>query len=552
MELLNAHIAAEYIFDLGANKITGCSNASECDVAIIPAEVEDSTYGGTMIEITWIAEGALSNLNASYIELSNNIIRIDNSAFSNAKNLHSIVIPRSVQEIGARIFEGCDNLQTILCEAEEQPIGWDQYWDAYTPDSVQIVWGYKNQSTEGLQYQLTEDCRAVSIIGYEGDSTEVQIADLYQGLPIICIDKEAFLNKRKLQIVQMTDSITKLEEGAFSYCTGLKQIRLSNNIISIPAHTFSQCVNLQNINLPEICEEVGIMAFHGCSQLVDIQCGANLKYIRQGAFEYCENLQYIVLPTTVIEIDRAAFTNCPTLSTIVMLSSSVPQLTSGDFPFSSNTIIYSTSILATHFAQADVWKEHLSQVIANDLKLSFVLNAQASKKYFTPKQEFNMFREEFNVFKEELFNSIYPVGSVYLSMSPTNPTQLFGGEWVSLSSNRTLWLTSPISENAKAGDLIKAGLPNITGKETKGAVSQSALVNDGNIPEVMIDKNAMDTQWEGSAVGLDTWGSSYIPRLEGLQVLFTNFDASRSNSIYGNSDTVQPPAIRVYGWRRIS
>ena len=30
------------------------------------------------------------------------------------------------------------------------------------------------------------------------------------------------------------------------------------------------------------------------------------------------------------------------------------------------------------------------------------------------------------------------------------------------------------------------------------------------------------------------------------------FDASNCNTIYGNSTTVQPPAIRVYGWRRVS
>ena len=78
MELLNTHIAAEYIFDLGTNKIIGCSNASSCNVAIIPAEVEDPSYGNIMVEIIRIAEGALSNLNASYIELSSNIVRIDN------------------------------------------------------------------------------------------------------------------------------------------------------------------------------------------------------------------------------------------------------------------------------------------------------------------------------------------------------------------------------------------------------------------------------------------------------------------------------------------
>lgn len=39
---------------------------------------------------------------------------------------------------------------------------------------------------------------------------------------------------------------------------------------------------------------------------------------------------------------------------------------------------------------------------------------------------------------EEIFDKIYPVGSVYLSVNNTNPGTLFGGNWEQIAEGRTL------------------------------------------------------------------------------------------------------------------
>ena len=36
----------------------------------------------------------------------------------------------------------------------------------------------------------------------------------------------------------------------------------------------------------------------------------------------------------------------------------------------------------------------------------------------------------------ELFNKVYPVGSIYMSVNSTNPSNLFGGTWVAWGSGR--------------------------------------------------------------------------------------------------------------------
>jgi len=76
-----------------------------------------------------------------------------------------------------------------------------------------------------------------------------------------------------------------------------------------------------------------------------------------------------------------------------------------------------------------------------------------------------------------------------------------------------------------AGDYISAGLPNITG--------ESSIHNNPNYTTTGAF-SVTDTNKIGSAI------SAYDS--------FVNltFDASLSNPIYGNSDTVQPPVIQCY------
>lgn len=130
-------------------------------------------------------------------------------------------------------------------------------------------------------------------------------------------------------------------------------------------------------------------------------------------------------------------------------------------------------------------------------------------------------------------NARYPVGAYYISDNKTSPASIFGGTWEELPEGYTLWTTS--TTNANAGTTISAGLPNIWGDfwhsnlplANGGARSAFSIRSGGGATYTGFSSNKRDyAQWE--------------------------FSASNYNSIYGNSTTVQPPAYRVYAWRRIS
>lgn len=135
------------------------------------------------------------------------------------------------------------------------------------------------------------------------------------------------------------------------------------------------------------------------------------------------------------------------------------------------------------------------------------------------------------VLQRDLLNKIYPIGSIYMSVNQISPASFLGGTWTPLEAGRTLWTTTTAGQG---GTPLEAGLPNIMGLVEAvittthgGALVSASLVNN----------NTFDYFDHDSGGG---WG----------QARLLGFDASMSNSIYGNSTTVQPPAIRVYMWRR--
>lgn len=128
----------------------------------------------------------------------------------------------------------------------------------------------------------------------------------------------------------------------------------------------------------------------------------------------------------------------------------------------------------------------------------------------------------------------FEVGDVLHTTSSVSPAARFGGTWEEVAQDRALM---GASSSHAAGTTAEAGLPNITGsvgRYTSGWRSgpdrqQGAFTATGN--------NSMDLYSSSGGYGEGT---------------YINFNASKSNAIYGKSNTVQPAAYYVHIWRRIA
>ena len=130
--------------------------------------------------------------------------------------------------------------------------------------------------------------------------------------------------------------------------------------------------------------------------------------------------------------------------------------------------------------------------------------------------------------------SAYPVGSIYQSTNSTSPAALFGGTWEQIASERVLM---GASSSHKAGTTVNAGLPNIKGTANGGVLSMVNPSSDG-----AFGGKYYDTSSRHGGGDRGDWFSTYN----------RTFDASKSNPIYGASNTVQPAAYYVYIWHRVS
>lgn len=136
---------------------------------------------------------------------------------------------------------------------------------------------------------------------------------------------------------------------------------------------------------------------------------------------------------------------------------------------------------------------------------------------------------------EKIIDFVYPVGSIYLSVNKVSPETFMGGRWELIEEGRVLWTT----ESNDGGELIDAGLPNIKGDLTAvgGGSSGGWFTANGAFKE----KSSGNRRYWASSNGASA----------GVSIGF-EIDASKSNDIYGKSNTVQPPAIKVYAFKRIS
>lgn len=95
-----------------------------------------------------------------------------------------------------------------------------------------------------------------------------------------------------------------------------------------------------------------------------------------------------------------------------------------------------------------------------------------------------------------------------------------------------------IQGNATAGTVKTAGLPNITGTVTP------MLPNNASGSYISLPMSTSGA-FQSSSSGTRNYYSSAGTTTKDDWGWATSFDASRSSSIYGNSATVQPPAITM-------
>ena len=164
--------------------------------------------------------------------------------------------------------------------------------------------GIENESEiekEDELYFETKQYEKESVIDFSNDcsSDDTLICILDHGILSITgngqIDYTYTPWNNKKQLITdiiIGDEITTIQQGAFSDCENLINVKLGKNLKIIESKVFSYCTSLKSIRIPDSVTTINSEAFSHCTNLTSIFLGSSLyDFDPHSSFSYCTNLE---------------------------------------------------------------------------------------------------------------------------------------------------------------------------------------------------------------------------------------------------------------------
>ena len=216
----------------------------------------------------------------------NNIIvtGISDYAFSDCKNMITVMIPKSIVDVGQCIFNGCENLQCILLENDHIPNTWEELWrsgiDTLEGKGENLILGYKSvEKFEDYTYyvRLINNKKSIILTQYDGKEENIIIPSEINNIPVTSLGASLFSNCDFIKDVKMSNNVLDIGFKTFYNCKSLKNIILSNNLESINYGAFQLCSSLGEILIPKSVNYISIDNFSCCLHLKTIYCEAETQ-----------------------------------------------------------------------------------------------------------------------------------------------------------------------------------------------------------------------------------------------------------------------------------
>ena len=148
--------------------------------------------------------------------------------------------------------------------------------------------------------------------------------------PITRIPAQAFSNSKIFGDLVIPNSVTTIDDYAFSNCYGLNgSLTLSNSLKTIGTSAFNWCQELKgNLTLPDSVTTIGDNAFRNCYKFTgNLTIPNSVTTIGYGAFYNCFGFTGdLTIPNSVTTIGVGAFQKCPGFTGSLILPNSVTTI----------------------------------------------------------------------------------------------------------------------------------------------------------------------------------------------------------------------------------
>lgn len=325
--------------DIGENAFQNCTSLETFDFSNI----------GTIARSAFLNCKSLKKVVISDFGKNQIGIGLNPYCFAGCTSLDSVVIGLSgCQSFYMCAFEGCDNLKSIIINAESVPKINDLYYYPYNG----LV--YEGFSAYNLPFENT----TFTMYGYLADECiqgndqnfwkKVQFNKIYETLSGDCGDrgnnvtwllntKEGILyisgsgnmkmpddenvltwkdRSRAIKQVVLSDDIKSICSYAFSGCP-IKSITLNKHLKSVGDYAFYKS-EIENVIFNDELTSIGNWAFGNCDCLQNIEIGSSVQTMGFSVFSYCKNLLSVVFPSNLKTIGQATFNQCDNLKSVVL------------------------------------------------------------------------------------------------------------------------------------------------------------------------------------------------------------------------------------------
>lgn len=271
---------------IGAYAFAGCTGLKTVSLPYTLTEISDAAFD------------ACTNL--TEINIPEGVESIGTLAFAQCTSLESVTLPDSLVSIGDNAFDSCGALTEIDIPSNVMEIGEMAFINCYSLEKI---------TADDNSAFVVEDN-----VLYDADMTELYRAAAHN------IDT----------IFYVSDTVTTIKDGAFSYCTELTTVFVPSSVTLIGQEAFFFCTSLENIDLSEGLLEIDSSAFAHCTALTSIEFPTTLLSIGEGTFFDAAVLEKVIFSDGITDIADGAFAVCDSLTNVIV-PSSVESI--GDYAF---------------------------------------------------------------------------------------------------------------------------------------------------------------------------------------------------------------------------
>ena len=201
------------------------------------------------------------------------------------------------------------------------------------------VSAFAQETADGFLYQVGNDGN-VTITGYSGTNTKVDIPSAIDSHPVTAIGNGAFTNSDIITIVTIPEGVINIGKGAFSDCRFLEDVTLPSTLQAIGEGAFKSAVSLKSIVIPEGISIIESETFSNCpemhkailpkslktiedasfcnSGLITIDLPQGLERIGFSAFLCSNSLESLNIPSSIKDVKNSQFDSCQSLKSVIL------------------------------------------------------------------------------------------------------------------------------------------------------------------------------------------------------------------------------------------